>query len=132
MLIGKEVKKALDQLNTGQAVEFVYEGSPVMARLVDDASKLILSSTVYHGSSYIPKSVRNGITNKPPYSHPQIKTFLTIDESRYSVFLNYIGHSDSFDHDPSTILHEFGQLAAEWRRYLDENDKRDLIHVKVK
>ncbi len=133
MLVGKEIKKALDQLNNGGTVEFVYEGSPLFAQIVDDSSKIILSSTVYHGTSYIPKSVRSSLTNKKSLFNPHIRTFLTIDESRYCIFLNYIGHSNSItDNDLTKLIHDFGGIAEKWRNYLDENDKRDLLPIRIK
>ena len=133
MLVGKEIKKALDRLNSGNTVEFVYEGSPVMAQLVDESSKIILSSTVYNGVSYIPKSVRTSLANKQTFLNPHIRTFLTVDESRFCVFLNYIGHSNAITDDNLTkLFFEFGKIAEKWRNYLDENDKKDLLPIRVK
>lgn len=111
-----------------------FDGLNITARLVDNDSKLILTTSVYKGDNYIPPSVKQCVSHRiPPFSLSPLPTFLTVDESHFQVNLNYLGRKDSLSrHQLKEIIEEFGGMAEKWRLYLDENDKNDLIYVKVK
>jgi hypothetical protein len=129
----KEFKKLFQKLIEEDTAHFNVGGSDIYIRVIDKASKLSLSTQVYFGGNFIPKSVRSCIVKQAPFSHGSIKTYLTVDENHFQVYLNYLGkldslHSDSF----KMLLEEFSWLADEWRLYLDEHDKHDLVYVHVK
>ena len=133
MLIEKDIQRMFSQLASGDSIKVAFDGSDIMIRFIDESSKLSLSSLVYDGGNYIPSSVRRCLSHKSPFSHPSIRTFLSIDENRFQVQLNYLGHADSLTRFHfKEILEEFGLIAEKWRMYLDEHDKNDLVYVKVK
>lgn len=133
MLVEKDIKKAFQDLEEGEAVSVPYDGASIQARLVDSSSKLYLSAAIYFGGNYIPQSVRRCLGKECPDTHPSIRTFMTIDEREFRIHLNYLGHAESLDRDQfKGLIAEFGWIAEKWRLYLDEHDKNDLIHVRVK
>jgi hypothetical protein len=132
MLIEKDLKKLYQQLLQEDVVHVEIGGTDVTLRVFDNASKLALSTAVFNGGNFIPKSVRNCISQKAPFPS-DIKTYLTVDEGHYQILLNYLGtldylHQDSF----RSLLENFSWIADEWRLYLEEHGKNDLIYVRVK
>lgn len=133
MLIEKNIQHILDQLASGDSLNVPFDGSTIKIRILDDASKLSLTALVYQGGNYIPSSVRRCLSHKSPFFHPSMLTYLTVDEQRFQITLNYLGQAKSITrHDFKEILEEFGVIAEKWRSYLDDHDKHDLIYVRVK
>lgn len=133
MLVEKDVQQILSQLANGSSIKLPFDGSDITIRVIDDASKLSLTAFVYEGKNYIPGSVRRCLSRKSPFFHPSILTFLTIDEQRFQIRLNYLGQAQALDcRNFKELLEDFGFMAEKWRLYLDEHDKNDLIHVRVK
>lgn len=133
MLIEKEIQQLLNQLASGDSIKVAFDGSDIMIRFIDNASKLSLTALVYDGGNYIPSSVRRCLSHKSPFPHPSIRTYLTVDEKNFQVKLNYLGHSEALTQDHfADLLEQFGWMAEKWRLYLDEHDKNDLVYVRVK
>lgn len=133
MLIEKDIQQILNQLASGDSIKVAFDGSDIMIRFIDDASKLSLTTMVYDGGNYIPSSVRRCLSHKFPFPRPSVLTYLTIDENHFQVKLNYLGPSETLTQDHfKELLEEFGWIAEKWRLYLDEHDKNDLIYVRVK
>jgi hypothetical protein len=130
MVIQKELKKLFHRLSKDDFAEVEMGGSNVLVRVFDQKSTLSLSTPVYFGGNFIPKSVRHCISMKAPFIHNGIKTTLSVDEENFKIYLNYLGLTDNLNGDRfNDLLEEFAWLADEWRFYLDENDKNDLIHI---
>jgi hypothetical protein len=134
MTIAKEFKKIFQQLMHDSVAHLVVGGSDITIRVFEGGSMFSLSTDVYFGGNFIPKSVRSCITKQPPFTRDStIKTFLTVDEPNFHIYLNFLGHLDRMNKESfRLILEEFGRLADEWHLYLDENDKNDLIYIHVK
>lgn len=133
MVIQKDLRKLFHRLSKEDFAEVEMGGSNVLVRVLDQASKLSLSTPVYFGGNFIPKSVRQCLSMKAPFVHNGIKTTLSIDEENFKIHLNYLGTLGNLSGDRFTdLLEEFTWLADEWRFYLDEHDKNDLIHIKVR
>lgn len=134
MLIEKALKKIFQDLVTQDNTQVFLSENDVTIRSFDHASKLILTTPVYFGGNYIPQSVRLGINKSPPFEKNQtIKIFFTIDEEHFRIFLNYRGMTDDMNNKKFVhLLEDFCFLANEWRIYLDEHDKNDLVHIKVR
>lgn len=134
MLLEKDLKKLFSQLIHNDVGTITLGNSDVKIRVFDKASKIALSSLVYTGSNFIPSSVRKSIRQSTPFQRQtKIKTSLSIDEDNFQIGLNYLGSLENLNnHTFKEVLEEFGWIADEWRLYLDENDKNDLIHVRVK
>lgn len=134
MLIEKSIQQILHQLADKGSIKVPFDGSHIVIRVIDESSKLSLTALVYEGGNYIPSSVRRCLSHKSPFSNlSPIRTFLTVDEQQYQVKLNYLGHAHALTHHSlKEILEDFGTIAEKWRLYLDDHDKNDLIHVRVK
>ncbi len=133
MLVKKSVKEILNNLAHGKSIDVPFDGSNIVIRTLDETSKLSLTALIFDGGDYIPKSVRNCISQKSPFSHSSILTFLSVDEKKFQVKLNYLGMAKNLNEDDfKELLGEFSLIAEKWRIYLDEHGKNDLLHVRVK
>jgi hypothetical protein len=132
MVLHREVDKLQQQLAHHHTAQIELYGMGVVVRTLEDASSLFLTSSVYAGCSYIPSGIRNCLKNskQAPFDQSGLATFLTVDESLYSVTLNYLG---AYEEDAlitlKETLEEFAHQATEWRLYLDEKDRHDRVHV---
>lgn len=131
MLVEKDLQKLFSKLTVDTAFHYDVEGFDVFLRALDQGTKLSLSTRVYFGGNFIPRSVRRCLSEKVPFpSH--IKTSFTVDEENYQIILNYIGYLSSLSrHEFREVFEEFLESANFWRDYLDEHDKHDLLHVRV-
>ena len=133
MLLENDLNSLLSGLAQNKNAEVFLHGSVLTLELIDQASsKLLLSTPVYNGGNYIPKSVREGLKKHPDFSRHAMHTNFVVDEENFIVTL---AHNNSLLETTKArlvdILEEFSILADEWRLYLDEQDKNDLIHVRT-
>ncbi|MBS4164965.1 Uncharacterized protein NEOC65_000011 [Neochlamydia sp. AcF65] len=132
MIIEQDLKKVFQKLDHDQVLHIHLNENELGIKVFDGASKIFLTTRIYKGDNFIPKSVRNGIARKAPCRRTSIKTFLSINENQYRVDLNYLGLLQQMNAQNFAILMEdFVCLACGWRVYLDEQDQNDLIHVRV-
>lgn len=133
MIIEKELRRLLHQLIKEETAQITLGNSEVTVHVFDNATKISLASTVYFGGNFISKSVRSSLIKKPAFlNNAQLPTYFTVDEENFRILLNYLGGLEHLTkHMFVDILEEFSWLADEWRLFLDENDKTDLIHVRV-
>lgn len=132
MIIEKDLTKLFQQLDHNNVAQISLGGSDLFIRVFDDGSKISLATPVYYGGNFIPKSVRNSISEKSLFNRFSIKTSLAVDENRFQVNLHYVGQLEEMNnHKFFELLEEFTRLAHAWRAYLDENDRNDLVHVRV-
>ena len=132
MLIENDIKKLFSDLIHYHVAEVSYAGSNLTLKVGEQGQKLSLSAPVYWGGNYIPKSVRTCIAKRGPFDEGIIPTHLSLDEERFEITLHYIGEAEFVN--PSkfgALIEEFSFLANEWREWLDEHDKNDLVHVRV-
>lgn len=128
MLAETDLKKLFHKINRQFSAKLHFFGSDVTVNFYDHASKMQLSTPVYLGGSYIPKSVRQCI--KQPQQQRSIRTSFSIDEDNYRILLTYNGAlSLEEDYLFEGIVEEFCAIAEEWRTLLDEKDKNDLVYV---
>lgn len=133
MIIEKDLRKLFHQLIHDDVAQILLGGSTITIRVFDHASKLALSTPVYLGGNFIPKSVRKCLSQKAPFDEGWIKTQLSVDENDFKINLNYTGAVNDLNNQKfKDLLEEFSWQADEWRFFLDEHDKNDLIHVRVK
>ncbi|MCB1112744.1 MAG: hypothetical protein H7A37_03925 [Chlamydiales bacterium] len=130
MLLDSEMEKLFRTLLTKDSAQIYFCGSNLLICIIDNASKLSVTTPVYFGNDYIPKSVRQCTENTPPFHSDSIKTFVTIDGDQ--VTLRYLGKIDPLNNYKfRELLTEFCYMAEKWRDYLDEHDKKDLLRVHV-
>jgi len=132
MLAQKELKKLFHQLLENEIAQIDLGGSNITIRFHSDESKFSLSTTVYLGGNFIPNSVRKSLTYKTPFALENLKTYTTIIEDKFQIDLNYIGTLDNLNGEKfKELLEEFSWLSDEWRLYLDDHDKNDIIHIHI-
>lgn len=133
MVIQKEINKIISELKDQHVSHLYLKDVVVSLHMYDSNSKLSLSSCVFDGINYIPKSVRLAINAPAPFTHYPIQTFFSVDEEGFQVFLCYI---DEFDHIDSFELNEtleiFADKASAWKVHLDNKGKEDLVRIPVK
>lgn len=130
MIIEQELKKVFRELIQQRRVELTLGSAKMFLSIKDDNSAYLLTSLVYNGGNYIPSSVRACLNKKAPFDHHRIETHLTVDEENFQIFLNLEGPLAQFKSPYfQDLLEEFCWLADEWREYLDQHDKNDLIYV---
>lgn len=133
MIIEKELKKLYHELLKQDVAHISLSGSYVTIRLLDETSKLFLSTSVFHGENFIPKSVRKCISQKFVDPRARLRTYLTVDENNFQIVLNYLGSLHSLDNQElKDLLEEFSSCADRWRDILDDHGKNDLVYVSVK
>jgi hypothetical protein len=132
MIIEKELRKLIHQLVKEDVAHITLGGSDVLVHTFDHSTKISLSTTVYFGGNFVPLSVRKCVTAKPAFENGHLKTTLFLDEEHFQITLNYLGGLDHLSKRMFIdLLEEFSWVADEWRLYLDEHDKNDLIHVRA-
>ncbi len=130
--MNNQLKHLFQQLIKDDMAQIELGGSNITIRVLDHASTFSLSTPVYFGGNFIPKSVRHCLSQKTPFPQTGIKTNLSIDEANFKIYLNYFGALEHLNGDKfRELLEDFSWLADEWRFYLDEHDKNDLVHVRV-
>lgn len=133
MIVENDIKRLIEELKQGRTANVTFEGLDIAISVLDHSSKLFLATPVYFGGNYIPNSVRKCVGQRSPFDQSNIHTYLTIDEGQFQISLNYLGQANQLNsHSFKGLLEDFSTLAQEWRLFLDEHDKNDLIHVRVK
>lgn len=133
MLVDKDLQKIVPKLEQESPVQLQVEGIDVLVRAFDGASKVSLNTSVYLGGNFIPQSVRRCLNEKAIFANDHIKTYFSIDEEHFTIYLNYLGTLQSLKSTQlKVLLEDFAFLADNWRLRLDEHDKQDLVHVRVK
>jgi len=133
MIVTKELKKLFQQLLQNEHAHITVGATDITIRIFDKATLFSLATEVYFGGNFIPKSVRASAEKPATFARGGIKTFLTIDEKAFKIYLNYMGRLDNMNNEGfRLLLEDFSWLAEQWRLYLDKHDKNDLIHVRVK
>jgi len=133
MIVEKEFRKLVHQLVKEEVAQIVLGHSEVTVHVLDHAAKISLSSVIYFGGNFIPKSVRKCLTQTPIFAKERpLKTSFTVDEENFQISLHYLGGLNHLNKRMFVdLLEEFSSLADDWRLYLDEHDKNDLIYVHV-
>lgn len=134
MVSQSKSKKWLEKLMQKGTVEIVLHGNKVYVKAFQNDSIFSLSSVVYQGGDYIPKSVRSCAQKQESSAfQSRIAGSLVVDEQNYRVELHYVERMDEVDDRVlQDLLEEFCWLSEEWRNLLDEHDRQDLVYVYVK
>lgn len=131
MLLENEIKKLIRELLNADVAKVHLDGFNITIKTCDQRRRIALSTPVYSGGNYIPKSVRHCLSEKNPFSRYAMDTHLEIDENTFSVHLYYI---DEMTPVTTThfvdLLEDFSELAERWRQRLDEHDQNDLVYVR--
>lgn len=130
MKLENNFHKLYNRLFSDQHVGIHLGGSDIDVHLFDKPERLSLTASVYEGGNYIPQSVRKSVQGRTPFEGQWIPTKLVIEENEFRVILTYNGSRVGFNpQNFKDLLEEFSWQADEWRLYLEERDKHDLVHV---
>lgn len=132
MLIKENMDKLLNKLMSTDSAQIQMNGFAVTLNILDKGPKIFLSTPVYFGGNYIPKSVRGCVSQKAPFDRLNIQTRLEVDEEGFQINLCHEGNMAlAGNNQLVTTLEDFSWLADKWRDYLDEHDKNDLVHIHI-
>jgi len=133
MILEKDLNKVLNRLFYHEKIQIHSGGSDITVYLLDHNSKISLETSVYEGGNFIPMSVRQCLKGKTPFGGAWIQTDVVLDEVHFQVRLTYLGEVKiSNMQSIKDLLEEFSWQADEWRLYLEEHDKHDLVHAFAK
>lgn len=129
MLVKHELEKMLSKLLEENYAQLHFEGLDLTLKILDQKQNFSLSTPVYFGGNYIPMSVRKSLREAGGV-HKNIETSLDLDESKFTISLNYTGMLHSGNKEEfKYLIEEFAHQAHEWREFFDEHDKHDLIYI---
>lgn len=130
MIVDNDFNQLFEELSLHDHASVTVADMRISIRIFED-TKLSLSTLVYDGGNYIPQSVRHCLTKKPPFESP-MQTHFLIDEENFQISLNYLGQLGHFNSRHfQDLIEDYIELADQWRLYLDEHDRKDLVHVRV-
>ena len=130
MFAQRELQKMEQHLHEGAGVLLHVDGADLQVEMLS-GSKLRLATPVYRGGNYIPHSVREALKRKHFRHFSSMSTSFHIDEIHFAVWLHYTGlWRDLTSEKAKDLVQEFGSIASQWRSYLDEQDRNDLVRVR--
>lgn len=131
MISENEIDQIIENLIKHQHIEMKIDGEIVVFRFSEGFKKIEISSSVFNGDNYIPKSIRRGINAPSVFPYSFIKTYFTVDERKFQVILNFTRILDNGFSDFESWLKEFLWLAKEWRHIIEDHGREDLLFVYV-
>lgn len=130
MLLKNEINELVKKFSREHLPKVSLGEHSITIDAYDQRGKVSLSTLVYFGENYIPKSVRQSVLAKHPFEMPFVPTELLIDEKHFKVYLQGIGQVGEMDRQKFVcFLEDFNDLAEKWREYLDERDQNDIVYV---
>ena len=133
MVLEKSIKDLLNHLLHHDVALMDLNGSQITVEATHGEDRLSLSTAVYQGDNYVPPSVRLCLTRSYPGPTSHIRTNLALNEENFTISLHHVSALGSFTNQSLVrLLEEFSWIAEEWRQILDDNDRRDLVYVRVK
>lgn len=134
MLLENDLNNLLRHLLQKEDAEIFFHGSLLSLKLNDlEGKDFVISTPVYSGGNYIPNSVRVGLKEHPEFARHKLSTKFDVDEEHFLITLLHKERFDGISKDHLvTTIEEFAFLADEWRSFFDEQDKNDLVHIKIR
>lgn len=132
MVSSEQINSLIGELEESGVTQVMLHGHPVQARF-DNKGSLALSTRVYHGNNFIPESVRDCLKHPPPFRVSALITKTSLDEKNFQILLIFQGMVNLREKlELKELVDNFCLSAEEWRFWIDDHDKRDLVHVHVK
>jgi len=132
MIDNCDISSLISQIKSQQTVDIASGTHSIAVRFSPLTETLAFETSVYQGYNFIPYSVRDCLVERPRSTHTHLPTYLYINEDAYQISLHYRGDAQDLEEERlPELIEEFRHVAEEWRRVLDDYDKRDLVHVKV-
>jgi len=130
-MVEQKLKHLLDDLIDKGVVTLTLLGHRITAQTCFNRSKLWLSAVIYDGGDYLPESIR-GLVNEPsPVPDSSIPTFVSIDEKKSQLLLNYVGLMPTSNVDQfKEILDKFSWDVEEWCYFLEDFGQKDLVYAR--
>jgi hypothetical protein len=117
-----------------QMTQFSIDGQTLSIEFGEHVNCYLITIPVYYGHNFIPKSVRQSVSETAPLVYEQgLQTYLKIDERKCQIHLCYLGSLEELSlENIKEIIEEFLWIGEEWRSFLEEQGYQDLVHVSVK
>lgn len=134
MITTSKLKRILSDLSfEGVARVPVANDLEVELQISEDHSKMKMSAAVYHGTDFIPKSIRRciqGPQDWKPHAESKLSSFLLVDERNFRINLNYVCEWPGVkEHRFVDLLEEFSWQVEEWHRYIHGIGEGDLVFI---
>jgi hypothetical protein len=127
------IKDMISRLSHHRTVELSMNGFVIMTQLAPLGNVLSLRTVVYQGYDYIPPSVRLCLNSTFMGPISPLRVQLDLNEETFEIALAFSDPMRKITEEALlALLEEYTWLAEEWRRILDDHDKRDLVHVHPK
>lgn len=124
------IKDMISQLTHHRTVELAMNGFRIVSQLAPLGNTLSLRTVVYEGFNYVPPSVRQCLSGSFLGPASPLKALLNLNEETFEITLAFSEPVPNLTEESLIgLLEEFTWLGEEWRRILDDHDKRDLVHI---
>jgi hypothetical protein len=107
------------------------EGFEIDSQLDSKRARVYIVTAVFNGGNFVPESVRRCLQGHGLHALDKSSDVRLIIDEEYHRVLLLLQATVADDHSFEEILHDFLDLATEWRLILDEYGQQDLVYVKV-
>ncbi|MDF2549353.1 MAG: hypothetical protein K0S07_420 [Chlamydiales bacterium] len=126
MHVEEQFSQSLKELKAKQKSFLTWDPFLLSLQLVDQGHKVLVSTPVYRGLNFIPKSVRRAALQQK--NGGEMKTFLSIDESCFSISLHYLDQYSILESGLLRQLKSFISIADDWSYVFEERDRDDRVY----
>jgi hypothetical protein len=130
MISDDQLTSIIQELAKNNFAFAAIEGMNVRLSFWHDGQTLHLATSVYHGENYIPPSVRKALGQNCIEPSHLFKASLSVDEENFLIFLET--ECSWEESSVKETLYEFTWIADEWKRWLNEKGKEDLLPIYLK
>lgn len=121
---------SLDELRRQERLTINLHGEEIRLKLGQKPFlSLSMNASVYKGTNYIPPSVRQALQKNAPFESPLPTSFVISEEQFEVVLQSEVPLNPAESLNPA--LEEFALLSSEWREWLDQHDRNDLVHISL-
>jgi hypothetical protein len=132
MITDNQIPSIIETLMKDNSAVVAIEGMSMRLSLWNDGQIIHLSTPVYHGENYIPPSVKDAIKQPFAISSERFEASFKLDETTCFISLESLGTWAETAEDLKLMLYEFASFAEEWKNWLNEKGKGDLLPIYLK
>lgn len=132
MITDEQIPSIMETLMNDGFMMVIIEGLNVRLRLWNDGQIVGLSTPVYCGENYIPPSVRGALKQPLAVKSDRYQASFKLDEKACCILLECQGTWAETAADLKLMLYEFTWFACEWKNWLNEKGKGDLLPIYLK
>ncbi len=122
----------LTQLAGKKKARVVVQGSVLFIETKSKRDQWTISTKVFDGEGYIPKSVRDCVSSSGVLRWQERGAYLQLDSFTNSVYLVHEIENSKKYVPFRYFVHDFVEVANEWREILDDFSERDHTPTRIK